>query len=693
MAGNNQQQWERQQYYTNFGPSFSTPPPQSQTSAEQDSFTVFSDGLGNFLRVYPNQKKYERFIPTQPAPPPPQQFQRNEIFEQRDFAGNQTIPNRDSQGNFFINQLTTWTPGTSILGDRISSQCESGIDRASQMIQPPQPPMDRQSLPAKKPRAVAEVKPMRMSYSDVLSKNVPDTNRPTSILASNPPPATTTNLKKEKRSNGGEKKYDSEKFRKREEKKIQPPPNKVEPLKDNGKKRQKDSRKEDKNYKKPKASKVSTTFSKLGDEFEVDAETETTIDEPVYESFYNVRKTESYDKCKPQKKAKPTTTNTKVNSIKQEKQPYKRQKGRKNQRIAMLEKFCSIWFEYIVKFCTWLWSLVSDVVYLSFGLAADRFWAAFAYVRQAFQGLRTELGNNTNRPSVWIRRLWQKFDTRFEKDSKWAFWRGRKHNVITHEPKDYYKDGRLPSTADEAMYSLLNCKGKDAYSILGVTPDCSQEQIRKHYKKIAVLVHPDKNKQPGAEEAFKVLQRSFELVGEPENRQKYDQSVAEALNTEKAWSELNDLLKQLHTKIAEAANTIRCSSCCSRHPRKPTGRPHYAARECNSCKIRHSAREGDIWAETTLFGLKWRYLALMEGNVYDITQWANCQKSALSHLQPNSHTVQYRIVLGQNNQQNAEKEKRQDMSSSEPTMDDILSNIYSGQNQQAANTSRRRHKK
>lgn len=46
-------------------------------------------------------------------------------------------------------------------------------------------------------------------------------------------------------------------------------------------------------------------------------------------------------------------------------------------------------------------------------------------------------------------------------------------------------------------------------------PDSPQEQIRKHYKKIAVLVHPDKNKQAGAEEAFKVLQRAFELIGEP----------------------------------------------------------------------------------------------------------------------------------------------------------------------------------
>lgn len=35
----------------------------------------------------------------------------------------------------------------------------------------------------------------------------------------------------------------------------------------------------------------------------------------------------------------------------------------------------------------------------------------------------------------------------------------------------------------------------------------------------------------------------------------------------------------------------RCSSCGLRHPRKPTGRPHFAARQCNTCKIRHTARE------------------------------------------------------------------------------------------------------
>jgi len=43
-----------------------------------------------------------------------------------------------------------------------------------------------------------------------------------------------------------------------------------------------------------------------------------------------------------------------------------------------------------------------------------------------------------------------------------------------------------------------------------------------------------------------------------ENRLIYDQSIAETLHTEKAWTELHDLLSQLQTKMAEAANTIRC---------------------------------------------------------------------------------------------------------------------------------------
>ena len=80
----------------------------------------------------------------------------------------------------------------------------------------------------------------------------------------------------------------------------------------------------------------------------------------------------------------------------------------------------------------------------------------------------------------------------------------------------------MPTTGDEAMKRLLACKGKDPYSILGVTPTCTDDDIKRYYKRQAVLVHPDKNKQPGAEEAFKILVHAFDIIGEPEKRGNYD---------------------------------------------------------------------------------------------------------------------------------------------------------------------------
>ncbi|KFB44127.1 hypothetical protein ZHAS_00011962 [Anopheles sinensis] len=376
-------------------------------------------------------------------------------------------------------------------------------------------------------------------------------------------------------------------------------------------------------------------------------------------------------------------------------------RSRKNQKYAFLEKLLLKWLEYTILAIHWLWSLVSDVVYLSLRLAWDYVLSGYQYCWQHARTLRQDFSKNSARPGAWFRGVWLAFDNRFEKDSRWAFWRRCRRQKPTLESTagktgtgtPHYKDGRLPSTADEAMSSLLNCKGKDAYSILGVSPECSQEQIRKHYKKIAVLVHPDKNKQPGAEEAFKVLQRSFELIGEPESRKEYDQSLAEALNAEKAWSEINDLLTQLHTKISEAANTI--SSCKIRHParevrfRTRSSRANRLHFNCQNVRMCLSFLfQGDIWAETTFLGFRWKYLAMMEGNVYDITEWANCQKGALSHLQPNSHIyTAFFLLTGCGMLCNFEF-----FSLSEPNLDDFLNNIYAGQNQQAAsqNTSSRR---
>ncbi|KAK3092021.1 hypothetical protein FSP39_024496 [Pinctada imbricata] len=211
----------------------------------------------------------------------------------------------------------------------------------------------------------------------------------------------------------------------------------------------------------------------------------------------------------------------------------------------------------------------------------------------------------------------------------------------------------LPTTGNEAMQRLLACRGEDPYSILGLRSDASDDDIRKYYRKQAVLVHPDKNTQPGAEEAFKILGHAFELIGGPDQRRTYDSKLAEAHQTEAAMREFNDLLTKLRDKIQEAANLMRCDNCGGKHRRFPVDRPWYSARYCKRCNIRHSAKEGDVWAETSMFGFLWHYYACMEGKVYDITEWVSCKKDYFKHMQASAHHVFFRIATegGRNNNQ------------------------------------------
>jgi len=65
---------------------------------------------------------------------------------------------------------------------------------------------------------------------------------------------------------------------------------------------------------------------------------------------------------------------------------------------------------------------------------------------------------------------------------------------------------------------------RDYYEVLGVTKDADGDEIKRVYRRLAMKYHPDRN--PGdaeAEAAFKECAEAYEILGDAEKRQRYDQ--------------------------------------------------------------------------------------------------------------------------------------------------------------------------
>ncbi len=61
---------------------------------------------------------------------------------------------------------------------------------------------------------------------------------------------------------------------------------------------------------------------------------------------------------------------------------------------------------------------------------------------------------------------------------------------------------------------------KDYYNILGIERGCSQEDIKKAYRKLAIKYHPDKN--PDGDSKFKEIAEAYGVLGDEAKRKNYD---------------------------------------------------------------------------------------------------------------------------------------------------------------------------
>ncbi|KAK0839761.1 hypothetical protein LTR03_011039 [Friedmanniomyces endolithicus] len=77
-----------------------------------------------------------------------------------------------------------------------------------------------------------------------------------------------------------------------------------------------------------------------------------------------------------------------------------------------------------------------------------------------------------------------------------------------------------------AEMELKKSKRKDYYKILGIGKEATEQEVKRAYRKLAVVHHPDKNPgDPDAEERFKDIQEAHETLIDAGKRERYDSGV------------------------------------------------------------------------------------------------------------------------------------------------------------------------
>ncbi len=63
---------------------------------------------------------------------------------------------------------------------------------------------------------------------------------------------------------------------------------------------------------------------------------------------------------------------------------------------------------------------------------------------------------------------------------------------------------------------------RDYYELLGLSRNASEEEIKKAFRKLAFQYHPDRNREPGAEDKFKEVNEAYQVLSDPAKRSSYD---------------------------------------------------------------------------------------------------------------------------------------------------------------------------
>lgn len=88
------------------------------------------------------------------------------------------------------------------------------------------------------------------------------------------------------------------------------------------------------------------------------------------------------------------------------------------------------------------------------------------------------------------------------------------------------------------IISLVVCSD-DYYDILGVSKNAKSKDIKRAFRKLAMQYHPDKNKDPKAEEKFRQIAEAYEVLSDEKKRREYDQFGKSAFRNDGSGQNFN----------------------------------------------------------------------------------------------------------------------------------------------------------
>lgn len=96
------------------------------------------------------------------------------------------------------------------------------------------------------------------------------------------------------------------------------------------------------------------------------------------------------------------------------------------------------------------------------------------------------------------------------------------------------------------------------YAVLGITSSANETEIKRAFRKLAHIYHPDKNSNPIYFEQFKQIKKAYEILGNSNSKQLYDQSLqleSKSTKSQPVLQNVQDLLKYFHLLEREMQQT------------------------------------------------------------------------------------------------------------------------------------------